>query len=146
MEQKKTKGFTLTEILIAVAIISILTSTGIAAYSVAAKKARDARRKADLENVRNALEIYRSQNGYYPSSGGDWTYLSNLATFLVPSYINQIPSDPKTGTTTPYGYKSTNYVGGRYYGYCLETKVEIIQAETPCTPQSDDYNYTLANP
>lgn len=96
---KKIKiGFTLIEILVVATIISLLLSGGFASYSQLTKQARDNRRKIDLEQIRSAIEMYRSQNNVYPTvAPGD---CQNLQPVLTP-YIGKIPDDPKP---TPYSY------------------------------------------
>lgn len=53
-------GFTLIELLIVMAIIGILSTISLFALQGTRESARDARRKADLETIRSALELYRS--------------------------------------------------------------------------------------
>lgn len=52
--------------MIVITLMSVLTVTGIAAYTGSLKAGRDARRKADIEQLRSALELYRSDNSSYP--------------------------------------------------------------------------------
>ncbi len=82
------KGFTLIEILVVATIIGLLASVGLVNYSEFTKKSRDERRKADLNAIRSALEMYRSDNDSYP------TTLSVLTT-SSPKYLEKIPEDPK---------------------------------------------------
>lgn len=71
----KTKGFTLIELLVVIAIISILSSVVFASLNSARAKARDARRLSDLHQIRNALELYASDNnGAYPAGYADTYY------------------------------------------------------------------------
>ena len=63
------KAFTLLELLVVIGIIGILISLGIASYSTAQRKARDAKRKSDLQSIQHAFEQYYSICGYqYPSA------------------------------------------------------------------------------
>ena len=63
------QGFTLMELLIVIAIIGILISISVASYGSAQKKARDARRHADLKAVQNAWEqYYADNNASYPAT------------------------------------------------------------------------------
>ncbi len=149
---KQQSGFTLLEVLVAAVIVIVLTAVGVTSYSAVTQKSRDARRTSDLEQVRSALEMYRSDNGYYPNAGnGNWTNISSLsAGGLVPSFMQSIPADPRD-TTNYYQYKATNVSGGNYYGYCLTAKFETLSVATNnCSPTTtlpnSNYNYGLRNP
>ena len=63
------KGFTLIELLIVITIIGILAVALLPSVLGAPARARDAARKADLNNVVVALETFNSDNGHYPSGG-----------------------------------------------------------------------------
>lgn len=68
---KINRGFTLIELLVVMAIIGILAALALTSFNTAQKNSRDTRRKSDLQQYRNALEAYASNNkGVYPSSGG----------------------------------------------------------------------------
>lgn len=148
------KGFTLIEILISIAIIAILTAVGIVSYVSINKNARDAKRRGDIEQIRSALELYRSDKGYYPSIGnGSWVDASQLDTYattpsdgLVDTYLPSIPSDPH-GDTSPYKYKATNVSAttGYYYGYCIEAVTEGFSSDS-CGSLETGYTYGTKNP
>lgn len=91
----KKLGFTLLEILVVIGIISILVAMGFASYSTAQKKARDARRKADLKAIQNSMEQYYSICGFnYPTS-----LSSGIVCPTGPvTVMGTVPSDPKTGS------------------------------------------------
>lgn len=78
------KAFTLVELLVALSIMALIMGASLTAFESTKKSARDGRRKADLESLRSALEIYRSDIGAYPAN-------LNL---LSPDYISAIPADP----------------------------------------------------
>ncbi len=88
----KNKGFTLIELLVTTTIILLLTSIAVVSYASASKRSRDNKRISDLETLRSALEIYRSEEGVYPLD------LNSLAT----TYINEIPTDPKPDNYSYY--------------------------------------------
>lgn len=64
-------GFTLMEILIAMAILGIIAGVGFSAYTISLVKTHDAKRKSDLQTISNALEAYQSDFGVYPASVSD---------------------------------------------------------------------------
>ena len=54
---KKSSGFTLIELMVVIAIIAILAVLALAAFGEAQRRARDARRRADLKAYQAALEM-----------------------------------------------------------------------------------------
>ena len=104
---KTKKGFTLVELLIVISIIAVLTLLGATNWIAQQQKARDARRKADLEQIRSALEMYRTDKATYPI--GNQTVLpaaldpkSVDPSSTEPTYISPIPKDPKTKLAYTY--------------------------------------------
>lgn len=87
-------GFTLIEILVVSTIIAVLAAGSFISYRAIVKSGRDATRKAHLEQIRSAIEQYRTNNvnGSYPDgddisvacdsvgaiSDGTNTYLSKM--------------------------------------------------------------------
>lgn len=92
--RKGNKGFTLIELLVVIAIIGILSSVVLASLNSARKKARDARRVADIKQIQLALEMYFDANRAYP------TTLAPLAT----TFIAVIPVDPLNSGSYTYRY------------------------------------------
>lgn len=130
------KAFTLIELLVVIAIIGILLALGTSSFITAQKQARDSKRKADMEQIRQALETYRSETGSYPVAA------SGLPTGLTPDYISTLPVDPK----------SRNYVYTRNSAttYTLCGAMEITPSVTACGSTSCatgvPCNYQLINP
>jgi type II secretion system protein G len=112
---KKRSGFTIVELLIVIVIIGILAAITIVAYNGIQQRARDSARTSDIAGVQKALELYRADNGVYPSVGSDNSgyNLSTLSTALVPKYINSIPNDPNTSLTN-YQYVRGTAASGAY--------------------------------
>ena len=124
--------------MVTISIISILSAIGLANYAVSQKRARDARRQADLESVRSALEIYRADNlaTGYPSVGSYAALCPSQSDPICRSgdplfnYLSQLPLDPKN--TAPYTYTYTG--GGNTYTICanqLERTGEIYCLTPP---------------
>lgn len=157
------KGFTLIEILVSVTIIIILSTVGLVSYQAAGKASRDAKRKADLEQVRAALEIYKSENGAYPVGGGlfgisncissqaCWT--GSFATALT-GYINPMPQDPKL---TDISGSCDAPLASYFYNYCTldngQTYTLSANLESGPTPAAKTgtccnrySNYRLSSP
>ena len=133
-------GFTLMELLISVAIVAILTAIGVVSYSSVNKRARDAKRKSDIEQVRSALEIYRNDNEHYPGTAVGYIRLDTLDAQdgnppLVPTYLPRFPMDPRSTSSTPISYYYSPKGSGAppYYAYCLCGAVEnAAEANNSC--------------
>ncbi len=67
----KAKGFTLIELLVVISIIGLLSTLAVYAINVARVKARDAARKAEVVQIKKALDLYSDNHGgLYPVTGG----------------------------------------------------------------------------
>ncbi len=64
---KKLFGFTLTELLIVIAIIGILLSVTMVGFRSYKAKARDSERKTDLVSMQSGLESFYTINKEYPN-------------------------------------------------------------------------------
>jgi len=66
MSKPSQKGFTLVELIIVMVIIGILATLGVGNFRTTRDKARDARRKSDLETISKSLEAYFNDHRSYP--------------------------------------------------------------------------------
>ncbi len=62
----KYSAFTLIELLVVISIMGILLALSVFGMQEARKSARDGKRKADLEQIRSAIEMYKADCGKYP--------------------------------------------------------------------------------
>lgn len=112
----KRKGFTLIELLVVIAIIGVLASIVLVSLNTARKKARDARRIADLRSFQLAMEMYNDATGSYdgPSSISNCNSpLSDAAGLTSKGFLAAFPVDPGSNTYTYSGDGTTtagNYV------------------------------------
>jgi len=103
-------GFTLIEILVVIAIISVLLGSVLVGLGPAQRQGRDTRRISDLRQTQNALELYYSKCGFYPGTANcaattiptTWADLSSVLTGSGLG-VTQIPNDPNTAKTYIYG-------------------------------------------
>jgi prepilin-type N-terminal cleavage/methylation domain-containing protein len=96
---KKEKGFTLIEIVLVLAIASLLLVIVFLAVSGAQKSRRDSQRKNDLSRVAAGLESYASNNtGAYPATQAAF----NTAFGAAGPYDLANANDPLSGK--PYTY------------------------------------------
>lgn len=105
-KNNKSKGFTLVELLIVIVIIGILAGIGLGSFASTQRKGRDARRKADLDNIVKALESYYNDYGQYPlgddliegcGAGADCAWGDEWQDANGTYYMVQIPEDPADG-------------------------------------------------
>ncbi|MCX6794108.1 MAG: prepilin-type N-terminal cleavage/methylation domain-containing protein [Candidatus Gottesmanbacteria bacterium] len=151
------QGFTLIEILVSATIIAVLSVVGVASYTSINKRSRDAKRKSDLEQVRSALEMYRTDNGYYPGSSTGFIQLTLLDNGsgsgpLVSTYMLSVPMDPKSTSQIPitYFYSPLGTVAP-FYSYCICANLESqVGISSTCgagvTIPATSCNYGLKNP
>jgi len=153
------QGFTLIEILIAVSIIAILSIIGIVSYQQINKRSRDTKRMSDLEQVRSALEMYKTDNGVYPgtsNSADNFETLSpnlDVGQALIPTYMPAVPTDPKSDIRSYY-YEPIANANSQIYGYCLcacleQTSTCQALVSNTCdssVPTISQCNYYLKNP
>jgi len=98
------EGVTLTEILVVVAIISLLSVLVTGYLRTQVFKGNDARRKADLNRIGIALEEYEKDNGCYPLPN---LVVCNPGIGLQP-YLDKIPCDPINKSTYLYEHQDSS--------------------------------------
>ena len=89
----KRRGFTLVELVIVVLVIGILTAVAAPKMMNTATNARISGTKQSLMVLRDALELFRAQNGTYPAVG-----TINSATGLLPFLSGPFPTNQVMGT------------------------------------------------
>jgi prepilin-type N-terminal cleavage/methylation domain-containing protein len=143
----KRPAFTLVEFLVVIAIIGLLSTIAVTSLSSARAASRDAKRKADLRQIAQAVELYIDANGSAPAYAGWCTYLSNAGIPLVKNelsaYLATMPTDPTTAnkvgdyfyynlggvnkyalcanleSATGSSYNYAGCSGGAIYNYCI---------------------------
>lgn len=100
MVKKRTKGFTLIELMIVVAIIGILAAIAIPKFANLVAKAKEGKTKGNLAAIRSGVSIFYADNdGKFP--------IDNLAS-LIPIYIKDIPEALCPTTACPDSSTVTN--------------------------------------
>lgn len=117
------RGFTLIELLVVIAIIGLLSTIIAAPIQNARKKARDAKKIAELKAMQLALEQYAESNsGNYPAT----------LSVLSPAYMPLLPTFAASTTSSQrdaFGYVSYDALaaGGATstFAYHLGAKLEV---------------------
>lgn len=124
-------GFTFIELLVVITIIGVVFSAGIVSFTAITVRSRDTRRKADLEAMRQSLEICRSLTGSYPDLADVYPSIRCGPTGAV--MMIQTPLDPK-----PCGSPAVSS-----YLYSRTTLTEYVLT-APC--MEVDTTYQVTNP
>jgi general secretion pathway protein G len=115
------RGFTLIELLVVMTLIGLLVGISLFAMGGARESARDGSRKADLEAVRSALELYKADCDEYP--------------------MDEVPQDPLIGSRDYY-YSST----GTTYELCAALEDPPSSPDSCGGSCTVACNYKVANP
>lgn len=118
----KDKGFTLVELLVVMAILAVLVTLIAGGFRTAQMRGRDAKRKSDLKELANSLELYFSDHRAYPSVEGDTA--GRILGCPAPAglcdwgnseftdgntvYFKVVPEDPVSGQSYVYRAFSNN--------------------------------------
>ncbi len=122
------QGFTLVEILVTIAILSILVGVIAVSSAQSSQKSRDAERQADLRTLQSAIELYKNKYGRYPErcagGNGGWSgqsgtnyacttpsqpYILGATGRLFSDFMAKLPIDPKlNGNDSGYIYRTND--------------------------------------
>lgn len=132
---KRQSGFTIVELLIVIVVIGILATLVIVTFSGIQQKARDTKRKTDINAIDSHVEAYYANGGNYPTLAAvnDATWRSTNMKGLDPNALQ----DPKgstqaladgASTASQYGYAGTGCSGSAITdtctGFTLEATLE----------------------
>lgn len=147
MPKKNLRGFTLIEILISLVIIGIIISMSTFALKGIKSSSRDAKRKADLEDVRSALEIYRTDCGAYPASLTPGQPLVGSGTCAGNTYMSTVPQDPLNSLGYMYAYRSYSpYTTYFICAYLENVRTTQVNCRVYCGPSLTDCSYRVDSP
>jgi general secretion pathway protein G len=83
-------GFTLIELMVVVALISVLAGMGVVQYRHSVVRTKEAVLREDLFRMRDAIDQYYADKTKYPAS---------LETLVAEGYLRQVPKDPITNSS-----------------------------------------------
>lgn len=91
--RKARSGYTLIELLVAMAILALLLSLAVPRYFGGVDKAKETIVKEDLHQMRDAIDKYYGDHGKYPD---------RLEDLVSKKYLRRIPADPITDSDTTW--------------------------------------------
>ncbi|EKD77286.1 MAG: hypothetical protein ACD_42C00396G0001 [uncultured bacterium] len=98
---KKSRGFTLIEVMVVVVILAILAAIIVPRILQRPEQAREVAARQDIRNIQSALELYKLDNGFYPSTDqGIKALVKKPSSSPVPQnwarggYLHKMPVDP----------------------------------------------------
>ncbi len=83
-------GFTLIELMVVIALISVLAGMGVVQYRNAVLRTKEAVLREDLFRMRDAIDQYYADKAKYPAS---------LEALVSEGYLRQLPKDPITNSS-----------------------------------------------
>jgi prepilin-type N-terminal cleavage/methylation domain-containing protein len=150
-------GFTLIELLVVIMILAVLAAMILVALDPLTQinKSKDAQRKQDLVQIRNALDTFYNDYNYYPQTipfGTQWAVGNSV-------YMKKVPQDPDCYTigycyvyqtdTTPGVFPQWNvlYAHLSVKNFKLTDLATFCPLKTACSnshlSQSSLYNYCI---
>lgn len=130
------KGFTLIELLIVITIIGILAVALVPKITQGPARARDVQRKADMQNIASALELYYSDTGTYPTVATGCTELDDELLSYLGGTFPEAPAGAAEGTcgSTPgYYYEATGSGAGYIIAAAMETDADSYYCDVDLT-------------
>jgi type II secretory pathway pseudopilin PulG len=162
MRKSASSAYTVVELMVVLAIVSFMATTGYAAARNVQKRVEDARTKADIEQIKLSLEVYYQENGGYPNpqnppfpastdgtKANDGTYCIGTPTCTL-SNVSRLGFTPTGTSSIPTFYLSnlTKYIFGTnqltqgYFYACVDPlNPNVRPAATPFCPPN--YNAVL---
>lgn len=143
-------GFTLIELLIVMAVIGVLASLLLTSFIGVRERARDGRRKSDINQIQAALEQYRADNADYITTP-NYNAIACGALFAYggSTYMQKLPCDPSdpSGAATFWNNGSYlyNYAAGAYtITACIENGSDTDPHISPTLPSGVTVNGSTA--
>lgn len=123
------RGFTLIELIVVIALLSIVFFTVLAVLTNVQRDARDRRRVTDLEQIHKALELYHADHAKYPSeregANGNIATNQTFKNMLRPYVSGELVDPAGIGNSTfYYYYDGAHRCGDRLYAIVFARQMD----------------------
>ena len=115
---RRYRAFTLVELLIVIVVLAVLAAIVIPKFADSGSRSKDSSLKSDLQVVRSAVDLFKTDTGAYPAALTDLTAATasppaagkdatgatkaiNASDYKGP-YLPNVPADPTNSTTLAY--------------------------------------------
>jgi general secretion pathway protein G len=102
--QQQQRGFTLLEVMVVIVILGIIASMVVPNLMGNKEKADQQKVTVDIQQLENALDMYKLNNGFYPTTEqGLQALVTQVTTEPMPrsfpdgGYVKRLPKDPWNG-------------------------------------------------
>lgn len=123
------EGFTLVELLVVISIIAVIMGLSVSNFLGARARARDAKSKAEMKEIKNALRLYYNDYTTYPGT-------SATAPYIMGCGANHISQCPTTSC-------SSDFSGGGADG-CTQSTGTVVYMKRLPRDGSGAYNFRYA--
>lgn len=139
---RRTVGFTILELLIVMAVLGVVTTTGAFVAKTQIMKAQDSRRKQDLNLIQKALEHYYSDFGTYPTEG----LVEDCGGIGLNPYLSKIPCDPVLKIAYEYVLLALGKAYALYtrLAWTKDPAISGVGCQSGCGP-GNAYNYGVSS-
>ena len=122
------RGFTLIELIVVMAIVALLVSIAAPRYFLSVENARDQSLRTSLRVMRDAIDQFQADKGRYPQSLEELT--SNR-------YLREIPEDPITGRRDSWVVGDAGPAAGANQGGMLDVHSGATELDRNGQPYSE---------
>lgn len=142
MKSKLLAGFNLIEIIFVVFILSFLASSMFVSSKNVLIRSKDVQKLDDIKVLQSALDLYKSNEGFYPATstiiaGQPLTSLDHVKTYLnkIPNPLSDSVDDNyqyyqvQQGNSYKIDYKIDNKIGNISPGKCSATPSSVCKLE-----------------
>jgi len=142
------QGISLQELLIVIAVLGILAFLGAAGYLTQLKKARDGKRRSDIQRMKVSFEDYFNDYGCYPVNASVFNDSAFCGSDGFQPWLTTIPCDP---LGEPYRVSVEETICPGWYAiytqmeYVYDPQLEANECFSGCVVAGETYNYGSAS-